>query len=219
MLGFKVFYSTGDFFFFFLFRPHSSLNNFSPFEVHHNPHISSKIARLTSGKIKERWRAASHPSIFQNKLSIGDKVLLKNKRETFKKQSAIFYPNFKEKVYEIDGIDRKTIPFLYSLKDQPRRKYYHFEVQKLGHSWTSNPKTFSNQAKVIVKNVEVIHPSTLRSGKALKNKGDIVYTIERNGESDRVPPRTLKIFKKMYGANSIIYDSLFDNADKQIYKV
>ena len=188
--------------------------------MHFNPHIASKIARYTSGKIKERRRSSAHPSIFQSKLLIGDKVLLRNKKETFNKQSSAFYPNFKEKVFEIHGIDKRTIPFTYSLKDQlNKRKYYSFELQKLGHLWRTRPERFSNHAKIIVKDVEVIQTSTLRSGKVLKDKGDVLYTIEKNGESDRVPPKTLRIFKKMYGENSLIYDPQFNTTDKLIYKV
>ena len=152
-------------------------------------------------------------------LKIGDKVLLRTKRLAFQKLSSVYYPQFQGKVHVVTLIDRKTAPFLYGLDGitDGKRRFYRFELLRLDETFDSLPDQASNVSKVFVKDVIFIENPRLRSGKIMKQKGFLMYVIERNGKIDRVSEATLRLLKTTLGSASLVYDSSFQSEDKQRY--
>ena len=70
---------------------------------------------------------------------------------------------------------------------------------------------------IVVKDVIFIENPRLRSGKIMKQKGFLMYVIERNGKIDRVSEATLRLLKTTLGSASLVYDSSFQSEDKQHY--
>ena len=211
--------------FFFLIhchRPHSSLDGFTPFRVHFDSHISSYISRLfvKQHALHEKRAYRQHLSQRESsQLRVGDKVLLRTKHLAFQKLSSVYYPQFQGKVHVVTLIDRKTAPFLYGLDgtSNDKRRFYRFELLKLDQAYDSLPDQVNNVSKVFVKDVIFIENPRLRSGRLMKQKGYLMYVIERNGKIDRVPEATLRLLKTTLGSTSLVYDSSFQREDMQGY--
>ena len=196
--------------------------NYSPFQTHFDSHVSSLIARYNSGQSRERERAAK--DVFslrpENRLKVGDIVLLKNKRGSFYKSSPLFYPTFSSQSYTVEKVDKKAFPWLYSLSQisDKKRKFYGFELFKIetGHSSKNDLLPSKKGEKILVKDILLQNPSKLRSGKILPGKEKVFYVISKNDQQDRVPKETLTLFKQSLG-NVLVYDKSFFTPEKQKY--
>ena len=203
-------------------RPHSSLDGFTPIRVHFDSHISSHISRLFVKQHALHEKRAYQRHLSQkvsSHLKVGDKVLLRTKRLAFQKLSSVYYPQFQNKVHVVTLIDKKTAPFLYGLDGiaDGKRRFYRFELLKLDQTFGSLPDQVNNVSKVFVKDVIFVENPRLRSGKIMKQKGFLMYVIERNGKIDRVPEATLRLLKSTLGSDSLVYDSSFQREDKKNY--
>lgn len=76
-----------------------------------------------------------------------------------------------------------------------------------------------NKDKIFVKKFELRGESSLRSGKLLPNKKKLFYHIVRDGKEDIVPADTLKIYKKIFGSNILIFSDMFDEVGNNGYKL
>ena len=203
-------------------RPHSSLNGFTPLRAHFDSHISAYLSRLFVRQHALHEKRAYRRYLSQkdsSHLKIGDKVLLRTKRLAFQKLSSVYYPQFQSKAHVVTSIDRKTAPFLYQLDGiaDSKRRFYRFELLKLDQAFDSLPDQVNNVSKVFVKDVVFLDNPRLRSGKVMKQKGFLMYVIERNGKIDRVPEATLRLLKTTLGSASLVYDSSFQSRDRQGY--
>ena len=202
-------------------RKHSSLNGYTPYQVHHDSHISSTIARFNSGKEVDRQQAISKfhsgPS---KRFTIGERVRLKKMRPSFYKTSAVFYPNFSEEIYTIQSINKRVLPWLYSLAEisNKKKRYYGFELLKIDSLYDSIPNEHEKD-KIFVKNFELRGESTLRSGRLLPNKKKLFYHIVRNNKEDIVPAETLKVYPRIFGKNILVFSDVFDRLGNTIYKL
>lgn len=198
------------------------MKGYTPYEAQFDSHASSDIARYNSGKEIIRQKAISN---FHNapskRFNIGDRVRLKNQRKTFHKTSAIFYPNFSEEIFTVHSIDKRVLPWLYSLAEisNKKRRYYGFELLKLDPLYGHIQNEHKNKDKIFIKKFELRGEPSLRSGKLLPTKKKLFYHIVRDNKEDIVPADTLKIYKKIFGSNILIYSDIFDEAGNNAYKL
>ena len=203
------------------------------YQAHFDSHCSSEIARFNMGAVDEHQRDAWR--IFRsdrdNNFSIGEHVLIKNKRSTFHKTS-IFTPTFSSDVFVIKMIDKKKMPFIYHLSkessDTVTKRLYAFEMMKFQYSPGSsqlNPKlgVNENQAYERFNTVNVIdvvlrQPTQLRSGRIIGDKSLIFYRIESDGKQDIVSEKGLRFLKNAIGS-SIKYSDFFKDPSKQKYMI
>ena len=190
--------------------------------MHYDSHISAHVARLFVRQHALHEKRAYRQHLSQkdsSHLKLGDKVLLRTKRLAFQKLSSVYYPQFQSKAHVITLIDRKTAPFLYGLSGiaDSKRRFYRFELLKLDPTFDSLPDQVSKVSKVFVRDVIFTQSPQLRSGKIMKQKGFLMYIIERDGKTDRVPEATLRLLKTTLGSASLVYDSSFQREDKQRY--
>ena len=165
-----------------------------------------------------------------NKFSIGEHVVIKNKRSAFHKTS-IFNPTFSSDVFVIRMIDKKMMPFIYHLSkensDNITKRLYAFEIMKFQYSPPAtsqlNPRLNVNENQSYEKfnNVNVIdvvfrQPTQLRSGRIIGDKSLIFYRIESNGKQDIVSEKGLRFLKNVIGS-SIKYGDFFKDLSKQKY--
>lgn len=208
------------FFLSFPCRPHSSLAKLTPFRAHFDSHASAYLARLFVKQHAIHEKKAYRQYLSQkdtSHLRLGDKVLLRKKRLAFQKLSSVYYPQFQSEAHVVTLIDKRTAPFLYGLSGiaDTNRRFYRFELLKLDEQYGSLPDKVNNISKVHVKDVIFLQSPRLRSGKVMKQKGSLMYVIERNGRTDQVSEATLKLLKSTLGADSLVYDSSFHQGDKQ----
>ena len=214
------------FFFMINFRRHSALGNgrFTPVQVHHDSHAACLVARINAAKEEIRQRDSyelerQQPS--QERLTVGDFVLVKSKKDAFLKTSSVFNPAFSGQKYQIVSVDRQFFPWMYRLSGfNKKKKFYRFELQKV---FTSSAETESSKSRhsstINVKDVIFEQPSRLRSGRLVPGKGIAVYLVERDGKVDRVPASTLRILKRALEPGALTYDSVFNSADKSDYVI
>ena len=203
----------------FKLRPHSSLKNFSPFETHHDSHCASQVARFNDGDLENRQREARKIFSLQprNQFRLGDKVLLRTKRHQFHRISPIFYPTFSNKCYTISSIDKKYLPWLYSLAEisDKRRRFYGFELKKFDDILPIEGAEFDST--IFVEDVIIKRDSKLRSGRILPGKEEVFYTILKDGRREEIPEQTLQLFHRSFGPDALRYSHQFQDADKSSY--
>ena len=141
-------------------------------------------------------------------------------RPSFYKTSAVFYPNFSEEIYTIQSINKRVLPWLYSLAEisNKKKRYYGFELLKIDSLYDSIPNEHEKD-KIFVKNFELRGESTLRSGRLLPNKKKLFYHIVRNNKEDIVPAETLKVYPHIFGKNILVFSDVFDRLGNTIYKL
>ena len=208
--------------FFFSIRPHSSLAGHTPYEAHFDSNISAQLARLQSIHLDNRQRCAKRFQLQSERLSIGDKVLLRTKKHSFDKLSPVFAPYYEPRIYTIESIDKRFLPWLYILTEraESKRKFYAFELHKLDVSYQSHPNTRHDiEPRIYINDVLIENRSALRSGRVIPGKGTAMYLIERNNEVDKVPESTLRLFKSSLGSDSLIYSTMFQDPAKQEFIV
>ena len=206
----------------FSIRPHSSLAGHTPYEAHFDSNVSAQLARLQSINLSNRQRCAKRFQLQSERLSIGDKVLLRTKKHSFDKLSPVFAPYYEPQIYTIESIEKRFLPWLYILAEKAdgKRKFYAFELHKLDSSYQSHPNTVREiEPRIYVKDVLIENRSALRSGRVIPGKGTAMYIIERNNEVDKVPESTLRLFKSSLGSNSLVYDTTFQEPSKQEFIV
>ena len=147
---------------------------------------------------------------------LGDTVLLIKKKQIIRKESSVFQPRYEDTKWMIEGIDKSRFPFLYKLKDYPKkdRKFYSFELRKIAPSFQLAPKPTE---PVVVQDVVFVNEPILRSGRVLANKRNVLYRIEKNNNIQTIPAHDLKFLKKILGEDSLIYAQTFSNPDKHKY--
>lgn len=206
------------------FRPHSSLNNFAPFKVHHCSHTASLIARYQSGLLKRHQRLAlrmfnnSHAKRFQ----INDKVLIKTKRHAFQKSSPIFYPTYEKDNYIITNIDKKYLPWKYFVTNcnnmHIKKQLYAFEMLKIMHNNISHQPSLHDMPKSIhIYDIIKQNASQLRSGRTIDGKEVIFYRVTINNTDDIISEKGLRVLLKSLSSNSISYSAFFDKLENRKY--
>ena len=201
-------------------RSHSSLHSHTPFQAHFDSHVASDLARLQTRARETRQTRISEFERHRNpndRIRIGDKVLLRTKPRSFQKLSSVFNPHFSDRVYSVRSIDKRVLPWLYRLKEisDGRRKFYSFELQKLDEEYGAIQSERVNPSNILVKDVIMEGNTRLRSGKTFQNRGTPFYLIEREGRSDRIPEGTLKILKNSLGKEAITYDGSFYESESK----
>ena len=195
-------------------RKHAKLWGFCPIDVHFDSHVASIVAKRTLGKYKRNQTKMKNIFKLRPKyiFDINDLVLLKKKKHTFHRASAVFHPHFGDDVRKITGVDRTKLPYTYSVSGFPtERRFYFWELHRItslyGSIKIADP---SRQSKIYVKSHKLTNPPTLRSGKKLKNRETILYIVERDGQTDTVTAQDLLHFKKTLGNNILVYDKSFE---------
>ena len=103
---------------------HGGIFFYKPVEVYHDQHIASKVTRLSSVRYKKHQEKSKN--IFNQlkeseKLKVGDRVLLALPKKVIRKESSVFYPRFSEEIFIIESIEKTRFPFVYQLKDFPKK--------------------------------------------------------------------------------------------------
>ena len=106
---------------------------------------------------------------------------------------------------------------MYSLRDFhiKGRRFYAHELQKVS-TYLQPPKT-SN--KILINDVIFSEDSILRSGKVLAIKKTPLYKITRGDQEETVPASDIKFFKKIWGTDSLIYNKVFEEPEKQRFVI
>ena len=206
------------------YRPHSSLGFYTPYQAHFDSHVASHLARAQSTNQRARQARIAEfegqrPA--KDRIQIGDKVLLRAKTKTFQKLSSVFNPYFTDRIYTVESIDKRYLPWLYRLKETAdgKRKFYAFELQKLDKDYQSVQSDNVNASMIKVKDVILEGDTRLRSGRTVRGRGTPIYFIERDGQMDRVPESTLRILRSSLGADSLIYDDSFKEESKKQFVI
>ena len=210
------------------FRPHTSLNGYSPFLAHFSSHAASEIARYQSGRFKRHQTRSFR--MFMNtpdkQFSVNDRVLIRQKPHAFQKLSPIFYPSYEADVYRVTHIDRKFLPYKHIVQNTNNtsitKQLYAFEMVKLGHNnenlvKNSNPVLSNPPKQIHVADVVLQDPSRLRSGKLLPGKATAFYRIKLNNEEEIVSEKGLRVLLKSVGPESISYSPFFSSIQNQKY--
>ena len=204
-------------------RPHSSLFNHTPADVHHCSHTASKVVRQRLAQFKHRQKKLLN--IFstrpQHVFKINDNVLVKNKRHAFHRASSVFHPHFQDTVRTITNVDRQYLPFTYSLSGYPpEKKFYFWELKKVNPLYGSiKPTITEEKSKILVHKCVTENASFLRSGKKIPQRKTLLYVIEREGKQEKITPQGLAFFKKILGARNLIYSNYFDIPDNAHLKI
>ena len=206
----------------FIRRPHSSLDFFTPYEVHYDSHVSSHIARYNSGQHNERQKEtfSFFSSRTDSRLRVGDRVLLRSKKRYFEKLSPIFYPRFVDKTFTIEAVDKRFMPWTFKLAEisDDKRRFYSFELRKLDSSYqsqsASSPLSVNDRPKILVKDITVKDKTKLRSGTSIPGKGRVFYIIQRAGKTDEISEAALRTLKNALGQDAIEYDATFQQPPK-----
>ena len=207
-------------------RSHSSLDFFTPYETHFDTHISSHISRFNSGQHFQRQKDTFtfFSTHFDNRLQIGDRVLLRSKKRYFEKLSPVFYPKFLDDIFTIDFIDKRYLPWTFKLAEisSNKRRFYAFELRKLDPSYQTKPThssspDFDSDNTILVKDITIRDKTNLRSGKIVPGKGRVFYVIERNGKKDELSEAALTTLQRALGRTAIKYDDTFQQPSKQQY--
>ena len=202
-------------------RPHSSLFKNTPVDVHHCSHIASQVIRQRLAQFKHRQKKLRN--IFsakpQHVFKLNEHVLLRNKRHAFHRASSVFHPHFQDTVRTITDVDRRYLPFTYSLSGYPpEKKFYFWELKRVSPLYGNiqpaviPPTTGSTEpnSKILVKECVTENTSFLRSGKKIPQRKSLLYVIERDGKSEKITSQALAFFKKVLGAHNLIYSNYFD---------
>lgn len=204
-------------------RVHTSLHGFSPIEAHFDSHVASIVAKRTLASFKRNQ--VKLKNIFKlnpkNVFHVNDLVLLKKKKHTFHRASAVFHPHFEDDIRKIKAVDKTMLPYTYSISGFPQeRKFYFWELHRItplyGKIKIADP---SRKSKIYVQSCKIVNPPALRSGKQLKNRETILYTIQRDNQTDTATAQDLLHFKKTLGNNILVYDSFFDQPQNRHLKL
>ena len=199
-------------------RPHRSLFNETPYKTHFNSHTSSVISRRVLKQF--RSKQAKLTNIFSLRpdqvFHKGEKVLLRKRKSTFRKDDPIRHPMFDPQAQTIVNVDKRYLPYTYFLSNSTKW-YYFFELKKVSQDYgVSTISSFNNQSKVKVIDFVYDQSPHLRSGKIVKDKQFVQYFVERNDKVDKVSAETLRYFKKILGPDCLVYSAKFDNHQELI---
>ena len=187
--------------------------------VFHDEHVGSLIARENTKTFEEhqfRSKTIFHKQKTAEKISVGDKVLLKLKPKAFRKEGSTFYPRYAESVYTVIAIDKSAFPPLYKLEHFPgKRRFYAFELRKVKNF----VPPLKDQKTIFVKDVVFFHEPILRSGITLANRRHVLYQIKKDNKDETVTPSELKFLKKLWGNDSLQYSDLFSQSEKEKYVI
>ena len=105
-------------------------------------------------------------------------------------------------------IDKRFLPWTYSLSSHPNKKYYFFELRRVTTDYPGPaPLRSDSLSKIYVEDYAIENSSILRSGKA--HHKTIFYTIKRGTKFEKVTRESLEFFKKILGNNALEYSSKF----------
>ena len=206
-------------------RKHRSIGT-TPIRAHHCSHTSSILARkLLQTHNKKQKRLRNIFSLKKDYLyKIGDKVLLKNKRTPFQKSNPLKNPEFSPIITTITKIDRRFLPYSYTISTHPNKKFYFFELHRVSDQYKNDIKQqqqqqqtpFQNPSKIIVQDFSYENPPVLRSGKSLNKKKLLYYKVQRGDKEEKITDNTLKFYKKLFGNNSLEYSQIFQQKPELI---
>ena len=203
-------------------REHSSLHGFSPIEAHWDSHISSIVVRKTLAKFKRKQKKLVN--IFsqkpQNIFKVHDAVLLKKRKRQFHRTGAVFHPHFETELRHVTAVDKKCLPFTYSISGFPlKRKFYFWELHRVSNLYGKvKASAPSSESKIYVSGAVLDNNPILRSGNSLVNRGSYSYIIERRGRREKVTAQDLYYIKRTLG-DVLIYGSFFNKPQNHHLKV
>ena len=152
-------------------------------------------------------------------LKVGDKVLLKNKKKTFHRSNPLMHPHFSENTYTVVDIDKKYLPWTYTISHFPHKKFYFFELRRVTNLFGSVQTENNQNNKIYVQNFVYQNSDFLRSKKSYPHKQNLFYIIQRNEKTEQVTKEALIFFKKILGRNILEYSSIFDEPKNRHLKV
>ena len=105
-------------------KKHEGIYFYTPIQIFHNQNLACKIVRLNAARYRKHQSKSE--SIFNKlkeseQLKVGDRVLLTLPKKVIRKESSVLYPRYAEKIYVIEQIEKTRFPFVYHLKDFPKR--------------------------------------------------------------------------------------------------
>ena len=189
--------------------------------------MASEVARYMSGQKKEHQKSASKyfSSTKRKEFQINTSVLVRTKRQTFYKHSSIFFPAFEKDIYVITHIDKKTLPWAYTVKNVNNnmiRYLYSFEMKKIATESTETlnetPLTIK-QDKIKVHDIVIKQKSKLRSGRIIPDKNIVFYRITIDNRQDIVPLDALKLLARSLGDTTIEYGPFFAIPGNEKYRI
>ena len=165
---------------------------------------------------------------------INDFVYVLQQKSIFQKSNPFWYPTFQEGTYIVREIDKRIFPWTYDLSktDSERitKRVYAFQMEKAYVKQNlkkhANPilnasiGTKKNQPETHnVKVLDIIkqNATKLRSGKFIEGKELIFYRIEVSGRKDIVTESGLRLLKKTFGHETLIYDNFFHKPENRKY--
>ena len=177
----------------------------SPFECHHDPHVSSLVARNNSKKFQQHQEESRSIFLKTNKakrLQVGDIVFKKLKPKVITKEVSFFYPRWSQESYQITKIHKEQFPYVYTLSNHPtERKFYAHELQKTYGTYS----TENEQPKITITKI-LRQPITtlLRSGSEIPTGTALYFDISKDGiEKKNIPLHDLQFYKKTFGKKSL----------------
>ena len=178
-----------------------------------------------SGQIKEQQRDASKyfNSTKRKEFQINNSVLVKKKKQAFYKHSNIFFPHYEKDVYKITHIDKKCLPWTYTVTNETTNKIrylYAFEMRKMGapanRELSKEPLTIGN-SRILVHDVVLKQKSTLRSGRQIPNKHIVFYRITIDDRQDIVSTSALRLLIHSLGNTAVKYGPFFEIPENKKY--
>ena len=160
------------------------------------------------------------------KIKIHDKVRVRNNKPLIRKESAVFFPQTSETVYEVTDIKTQSLPYVYVLNGNYSKTFYGWNLVKVSPSILDinlrNPHDTTNKTKpsdsqqnkpvITVQNILQKTDSTkLRSGKVLTHAFDMTYDILKDGERQFVDKETLRLYKRLFGSQVLQYSEALLN--------
>ena len=178
----------------------------------------------------QKYFANSPEKTFQ----LGDFVYVLQQKSIFQKSNPFWYPTFQEGTFIVRKIDKRIFPWTYDLSktdsETITKRVYAFQMEKAYVNKNlrkhANPvlqtpiSTTRDQPETHdVKVLDIIkqNATKLRSGKFIEGKELIFYRIEVSGRKDIVTESGLRLLKKTFGHETLIYDNFFHKPENRKY--
>ena len=185
------------------------MEGFSPYRVHFDSHISSLVfrARLkTAEKHQEKAKNTFNKIADTQRLAVNDQVRIRNAKKVIEKESGVFNPTLQSEVHIVSHIDRKKLPYVYSLKDH-KKKFYIWHLSKTDNVTEPHNDPIRDTANTIEVLSATAQQRQLRSrGVSTKN---YMYKVLKNNKTQILTEEDLKLQKKIFGPKILSYSPFF----------
>ena len=142
-------------------------------------------------------------------LKIGDRVKVRVPRSIFRKHKPLTRSIWSDDTYKIVGIDESDYPPIYSLENHKKR-FYHHELLRVSEHFPLETRGLEARPKILVNDYQLTETNYLNSGQRKTNRA--IYSVMKDGKISSCTADELKMFKNVYGPDTLLWSSYFNRA-------